>query len=67
MTENTIFYPERLIGLIKEKGNIISMKKGEYIYHPGDPTDYIYTVKSGQVFYQQNAVRRHRAGNEPAR
>ncbi|HJG32589.1 MAG TPA: Crp/Fnr family transcriptional regulator [Jeotgalicoccus aerolatus] len=50
MTENTIFYPERLIGLIKEKGNIISMKKGEYIYHPGDPTDYIYTVKSGQVF-----------------
>ena len=50
MTNKTIFYPEQLISLIEQNGNSISYKKGEFIYHPGDPTAYIYTVQKGQVF-----------------
>lgn len=50
MTNKTIFYPEQLISLIEQNGNSISFKKGEFIYHPGDPTAYIYTVQKGQVF-----------------
>ncbi|MGO1922399.1 MAG: Crp/Fnr family transcriptional regulator [Jeotgalicoccus sp.] len=50
MTNQTIFYPEQLIGLIEKSGNSISFKKGEFIYHSGDPTAYIYTIQTGQVF-----------------
>ena len=50
MTNKTIFYPDQLISQIEESGNRITFKKGEFIYHPGDPTAYIYTIKKGQVF-----------------
>lgn len=50
MTNKTIFYPDELISQIEENGNRITFKKGEFIYHPGDPTAYIYSVQKGQVF-----------------
>lgn len=50
MTNKTIFYPDQLISQIEKNGNRIMFKKGEFIYHPGDPTAYIYIVQKGQVF-----------------
>lgn len=50
MTQPTIFYPDQLISLIETYGSRMTYKKGEFIYHPGDETAYIYTVKKGQVF-----------------
>ena len=50
MIDQAIFYPEHLISLIEESGSRITFKKSEFIYHPGDPTAYIYLVQKGQVF-----------------
>lgn len=50
MMNNTIFYPDQLISLIETHGSKMSFHKGVYIYHPGDETTYIYTIKKGQVF-----------------
>lgn len=50
MLKNNIFYPERLIEQIEAYGKVMHFKKDEYIYHPGDPTAYIYVVQEGQVF-----------------
>lgn len=50
MTNKTMFYPDQLISQIEKKGNSVTFKKGEFIYHPGDPTAYIYIVQKGLVF-----------------
>ena len=50
MIDQSIFYPEHLISLIEESGSSVNFRKGEFIYHPGDLTAYIYTVRKGQVF-----------------
>lgn len=62
MTNKIIFYPDELISQIEKNGNRITFKKGEFIYHPGDPTAYIYIIQKGQVFIS----RMHAEGAELA-
>lgn len=66
MTNKIIFYPDELISQIEKNGNRITFKKGEFIYHPGDPTAYIYIIQKGQVFIE-NACRGCRTRNQPAK
>lgn len=50
MSVDSIFNPNVLIALIGQNDNELSFKKGEFIYHSGDETKYIYVVISGEVF-----------------
>lgn len=44
------FKPESVVRLLKEKGKRMTLEKGEYVFHPGDPARYVYCLEEGEVF-----------------
>ena len=56
MSTELIFNPDQLINLIEKNGHKLDFKKGDYIYHPGDKTEFIYTIKSGEVLISRTQI-----------
>ena len=50
MVEEPTFKPEMIVNLLKEKGKILKLQKGEYVFHPGDTARYVYCLDEGEIF-----------------
>lgn len=50
MKTELTFKPESVVRLLKEKGKRMTLEKGEYVFHPGDPARYVYCLEEGEVF-----------------
>ena len=50
ISNSQLFKPELILKYIKQNGNELKLKKNEFIYHSGDPTEHIYVIETGEVF-----------------